>query len=396
MQKVGVSKQNSACKQVQKELFLTKRERSQFGAAKTEAITRTTSCTKTILCHDDDDGNDDHMRQQVTTRSSSMVRNDGMRRRRPGRFFSFSAAATMAIFCMAISMTAAFAVTFSRKYFFSRLKAKTKQTMTCSFDDNDDNKQENIPGCDKIREALCTEFPEIETVYSDAYLESVASVPNRTIDHAIGKIRRTLKWRRLYNVETLLQAFEAVDHNTTGRIFVPNVKFDEFDPTLQLVEVCASGAFSLLEKELFLENGDRRLLILADTSKLNWWKTGVKAGLRYHVLVLEDAWTRITLKNKDCSTKKQRLEQSLILCVDTTAPPLLPPPLGALRGMVRLLQTAYPDRIYRVCVGPVSPLVRGLYTRGVKPFLKPKMRQKIHLLGEAPSPEVLSKLMITS
>ena len=248
-----------------------------------------------------------------------------------------------------------------------------------------------------IRDALVAEFPEIEAVYSDDYLESVASVPNRTMDHAISKIKRALGCRRSYEVDALLHTFESVPANEmAGKVFVPcAIKNHQitFDPTPKLVKVCASCAFVLLDEELVdRDNGERRLVVYADTSKLNWWEIGVAAGLQYHVLVLEDAFARITRENrgrKDSNYATPPLEQSLVLCVDTTAPPRLPPPLGALRGMVRLLQKAYPDRIHKVYVGPISPLIRGLYAKGVRPFLKPKLQQKIIMLGTVPS-DVLS------
>lgn len=251
--------------------------------------------------------------------------------------------------------------------------------------------------CQIIRDAVVTEFPEIETVYNDDYLESVAGVPNRTMNHAISKIKRALGCRRSYQVDALLRTFEAVPANEmAAKVFVPSaIKNHQiiFDPSPKLVKVCASCAFVVLDEELEeRDNGERRLVVYADTSKLNWWEIGVAAGLQYHVLVLEHAFARITSENK-CRTNSNDatppLEQSLILCVDTTAPPLLPPPMGALRGMVRLLQKAYPDRIYKVYVGPISPLIRGIYAKGVRPFLKPKLRQKIILLGKVPS-DVLS------
>lgn len=315
-----------------------------------------------------------------------MTRHDGMRKRSTNAFSlsSFPIATAIATVVIGISMTTtAFAIT--RRVF------PTVETTPNVKSNPSSDSYDKFCGCKKLRDALSGDFPEIENVYSDAYLDSVAGVPNRTIEHAIHKMERSLKWRRKYDVESLLSSFEAIHQNGT-RIFVQKESTATTSKTTtfeQLVEVCASGAFFLVDQEIVLENGDRRLVVYADTSKLNWWKTGVDAGLRYHVLVLEDAFARITNENRNDT--KSPLEESLLLCVDTTNPPLLPPPLGALRGMVRLLQTAYPDRIHKVCVGPVSPWLRGLYAKGVKPFLKSKMQQKIVLLGEAPSRDILSQ-----
>ena len=301
----------------------------------------------------------------------------------------------------------------------------------------------------KIREALTGEFPELETLYSDAYLETIAGVPGRSLCHATQhNIRRSLEWRRSYGVRALREAFEVVvdgkdkgrsnDGNlgnhtgeqsgtvVGGRYFVPchdpitanssvldsnnhNESSVGFVPTPELVQVCSSGALMLVDEELIGKKSGRDnqphencrwLVVYADTSRLNWWKTGITAGLQYHVLVLEDALERIRNSNRYSTTSSHRgkepiaktmyLEESIILCVDTTAPPFLPPPLGVLTGMTKLLQKAYPDRIHKIFVGPVSPWLRALYKR-IRPFLKPRSRDKIVLLGEVPSMEFLAR-----
>ena len=117
------------------------------------------------------------------------------------------------------------------------------------------NESDNsIRNCQIIRDAVVTEFPEIETVYSDDYLEWVAGVPNRTMDHAISKIKRALGCRRSYQVDALLHTFEAVPANEmAGKVFVPRaIKNHQiiFDPSPQLVKVCASCAFVVLDEEL--------------------------------------------------------------------------------------------------------------------------------------------------
>ena len=257
-----------------------------------------------------------------------------------------------------------------------------------------------LSNCQTIRKALVEDFPEVETLYSDAYLESVAGVPGRPLEYAIHhSVKRALEWRRSHNVTALVAAFEAIDSHRgdMGKIFVPkdaNENDDESGLSRELIEACKSGAFCVLDKDVamvgsFNDNATcktqhatrRRLVVYADTSKLNWWKTGITAGLQYHVLVLEHAFCRIRSENNQSGNL---LEESLLLCVDTTAPPWLPPPLGALRGMIRLLQKAYPDRIHAIYVGPVSPWLRAIWAR-IRPLIKPKIRNKIVLLAEAPS-----------
>ena len=314
-------------------------------------------------------------------------------------------------------------------------------------------------GASRIREALRKDFPEIDALCSDAYLESVASVRGRSLDYAIHrKVRESLEWRRCYGVDDLRSAFLHVrgegggseTHPATngGGVFVPahaqepsdpeggvrepkevnattpttsddspvstnsedgTIRESHFVPTPELVEVCASGAFVLREEEMigdlrdpavqrdedgsFRRENCRRLVVHADTSRLNWWRTGVTAGLQYHVLVLEEALERIRTENQNRERNLREsvgeeavgpLSESLVILVDTTNLPRLPPPLSAPRGMIQLMRKAYPDRIYRIYVGPVHPWLRKLYNY-LSSSLRPRTREKIVLLDEAPS-----------
>lgn len=195
----------------------------------------------------------------------------------------------------------------------------------------------NVPGSNHrwIREALRDEFPEIDDLFSDAYLESVAGVAGRSLEYATEKsIRGALEWRRSYKVEALRKAFfceELRQHedvrcetraadDVRGRIFVPRDadtvcagdETEGFVPSQELVEVCSSGAFVVLEQDPMvtwegddasLENTNRipklRLVVYADISRINWWKSGVAAGLQYHVLVLEEAFERIRREHQN-------------------------------------------------------------------------------------------------
>eukprot|EP00532_Pseudo-nitzschia_australis_P011019 CAMPEP_0168229358 /NCGR_PEP_ID=MMETSP0140_2-20121125/15231_1 /TAXON_ID=44445 /ORGANISM="Pseudo-nitzschia australis, Strain 10249 10 AB" /LENGTH=490 /DNA_ID=CAMNT_0008161161 /DNA_START=44 /DNA_END=1516 /DNA_ORIENTATION=- len=364
------------------------------------------------------------------------------------------------------------------------------------------NDSDSSSNCTKIREALRGDFPEIDVLCSDAYLESVASVPGRSLDYVIHhKVRGSLEWRRSYGVDALRSALvhvpgEATSTNAadgdsksscnnnsnnnssnpvgatfpSGGGFVPSADGDEqmninddddddndngdssmspksenetiresspFVPTPELVEVCVSGAFVVRDEELMEEDADasssgtnnnnnnknddddddddddgshpsryhyrRRLVVYADTSRLNWWQTGVKAGLQYHVLVLEQALERIRTENSkqnsnstttydddnDDDTTEGRappppLSESIVVFVDTTNLPRLPPPLSVPRGMLELVKKAYPGRIHRIYVGPVHPWLRKLYNY-LAASLQPKTREKIVLLDEAPS-----------
>jgi len=365
---------------------------------------------------------------------------------------------------------------------------------------------DSVSKASRIRAALRGDFPEIDRLCSDDYLESVASVPGRSLEYAIHqKVRGSLEWRRSYGVDALRAAFVCLRGESAARacaerfarseghycdrvvvvdeIFVPvalggpaskeplptdesnsnessddsnsdstvaihsseernenendnesgkenetengnennkengneNNKENEngneaaigerpFVPTPALLEVCASGAF-VVGKEEWVEERTaitrgrcRRLVVRADTSRLNWWQTGVEAGLLYHVLVLEEAFERIRTENSqrrsldsdnENENKNGPLSESIVVLVDTTGAPLLPPPLSVPRGMVQLLRKAYPDRIHRIYVGPVHPWLRTLYNY-LASTLKPRTRDKIVLLTEAPCMEDLS------
>ena len=380
--------------------------------------------------------------------------------------FSIAAVSTTTLFSSGTFVITTFAIrnlsSLTSRRTDSMTNIRRNVSWSSSFDKGLDCKDQNstndLPASDsssksdsqKIREALAGEFPELETLYSDAYLESVAGVSGRSLSYAINHtIRRSLEWRRSYGVETLREAFEVVvngeetlRHNgdrekpsgeksgtvVRGRYLVPcndskttnSSVFDindanessipGFVPTPELVQVCSSGAFMVLDEELICtaSGGDNKhngisrwLVVYANTSRLNWWKTGITAGLQYHILVLEDALERIRNNRrygnrhekgpKIKTTNDMYLEESVVICVDTTAPPLLPPPLGVLKGMTQLMQQAYPDRIHKIFVGPISPWLQALYEQ-IRRFLKPRLRDKIVLLGEVPSFEFLARL----
>ena len=236
-----------------------------------------------------------------------------------------------------------------------------------------------------LRHALRNDFPEIDTLYSDEYLALVLNVPDRTFEYARDeKIRQALEWRREFHVGALRNAF-GCEETKGGTVFVPSGVMEPsnigsrhreeevFTPSPQLIEVCASGAF-VVQKDL---DGDGRIVLLAKASKLDWWTTGVEAGLQYHVLVIEHALERI-------ASSPERLPESLVVKVDTSNLSYIPPPFAALTGMGLLLQKAYPDRIHRIEVGPVNSLLCGLYEL-IKPLLRPRSRDKIVLLEKSPT-----------
>ena len=279
------------------------------------------------------------------------------------------------------------------------MKEKRAMADTDTPNDDVDDSSDNFDIRDLVaalRASFQLSHPEIDKLYSDNYLTSVVSVPGRSFDYACDiKILGALNWRRSYNVEALVAAFECVsDTNDSVPIFrladtsvmeSGNCDNNSFSPSQYLVDVCQSGAFCYAGFD-----GEGRAILHARTALLDWWKTGVDDGIRYHVLVIEHALAIISQrstssKEKDMTTMDTSVSESMVLYVDTSNMSLLPPPpLGSIIGMAKLLQIAYPDRIHQIRVGPVNSLLMKLYDY-VSPYLRPRSRDKIVLLDHAPN-----------
>lgn len=254
-----------------------------------------------------------------------------------------------------------------------------------------------------LRASLQKSHPEIDYLYSDNYLASVLSVPGRPFEYARDiKILGALNWRRSYGVEALVTAFKCVSDHADG---LPTFQLADTDvvdcndaqqhdsndsnsssrslpifvPSQYLVEVCQSGAFCFAG---FDEEG--RAILHARTALIDWWKTGVEDGIRYHVLVIEHALSQIFKHSENSGMKEEMSSESMMLYVDTSNMRLLPlPPLGSIIGMAKLMQIAYPDRIHQIHIGPVNSLLIKLFEY-IAPFLSPRSRDKIVLLDYAP------------
>ena len=235
---------------------------------------------------------------------------------------------------------------------------------------------------DTLRATLRSSYPEIDELFSDSYINAVLSVPNRTYQYALNeKIRGALDWRRSYNVDSLVAAFQYDESNGTLRLaddqsgrseseHKDNPNIVSFSPSQSLIDVSMSGAFSLAGFD-----NEGRGILHSRTGLLDWWRTGVEDGIRYHILVIEHALKKA---------------ESLVLCVDTSDLPYIPPPMSTFTEMASLMQRAYPDRIHKIHIGPVNGLLRKLYEM-VSPYLRPRSRDKIKLLDCAPSLEKMGQ-----
>ncbi|KAL9184468.1 hypothetical protein ACHAXT_002554 [Thalassiosira profunda] len=176
-----------------------------------------------------------------------------------------------------------------------------------------------------LRSSIRPTYPEIDALYSDAYLAAVLSVPDRAYEYARDeKIAKALEWRRQYGVEALLAAFRCDED--AGGIFRAKADDDTpqteqtsgnaatdvskqppsalFVPSAYLVDVCLSGAFTFAG---FDRAG--RGILFSKTALLDWWSTGAEDGIRYHVLVLEHALKKLAERNNS-SSKKESTSQS--------------------------------------------------------------------------------------
>mmetsp|Transcript_101718 Transcript_101718/g.328228 ORF Transcript_101718/g.328228 Transcript_101718/m.328228 type:complete len:375 (+) Transcript_101718:65-1189(+) len=230
-----------------------------------------------------------------------------------------------------------------------------------------------------LRAGLVKDFPEITLLCSDAYLTAVLGVPNRTFEYARDeKIGKALAWRRTFNVEALRSRFR-YDMEEGVLNLIPadeSGRANSFEPSPALLKLAKSRALRILPER----GEDGRVVLLAETQLVKWREVTAEAFLQHHVLVLEAAFDMI--RNTSGGSP-----ESIIVLVDASGP-LQAPPVAALQGMAMLLQRAYPDRIHKICLGPVNFVVRSLYNV-VTHLLSKTSRDKITLVGVLPTLPIL-------
>jgi len=210
---------------------------------------------------------------------------------------------------------------------------------------------------------------------SDAYLTAVLGVPNRTFEYARDeKIKKALAWRRTFDVEALRSRFR-YDMEEGVLNLIPadeSGRANSFEPSPALLKLAKSRALRILPER----GEDGRVVLLAETQLVKWSEVTAEAFLQHHVLVLEAAFD--VIRNTPGANP-----ESITLLVDASGP-LQAPPIAALQGMATLLQRAYPDRIHKICVGPVNFVVRSLYNV-VTHLLSKTSWDKITLVGVRPT-----------
>lgn len=276
-----------------------------------------------------------------------------------------------------------------------------------NINNNNDGDDEFSSSVAALRSSLRSEYPEIDELYSDSYLQSVIDVPGRSFDYARDeKIRGALEWRRSYGVDGLISSFvcdegddgtfSVVESSSRSTSSSTSTGAEEqsdpcdpcFVPTPELIQACKTGAFRVGGFD-----DDGRIILQARTALFNWWSVGVEAGIQYHVLVIEHALQMMMKRNtSEANEGNNGVIESMVLFVDTADASLVPPPMGTLTGFASLLQRAYPDRINKIYVGSVNSLLRQLY-QIISPYLRPRSRDKIVLLPCSPSREAVAEHM---
>jgi len=212
-----------------------------------------------------------------------------------------------------------------------------------------------------LRNALRSSYPEIDELYSDAYLARVLAVPGRTFEYARDeKISKALAWRREFGVHELAQSVQCQEDGTWSA-------GAGTDTNASLLETCREGFLRWSGNDL-----EGRPVLCCQTSLIDWRKRGVEVELQHHVMVIEHGLRLM----------RQRGEhESFTVVLDTRGGSSMdrPPPMDALRGLSTLLQCAYPDRVEHVWAAPVSGALRALFGL-VTPLLASRSVKKISLL----------------
>ena len=174
----------------------------------------------------------------------------------------------------------------------------------------------------QLRARLCDKYPEIDWVYSDAYLQKVLDVPGRTFEYACDeKVTGALQWRREFGVDELCNEL----HNSNGE-WVQNSLRSGF-VHVDTRRMCISNS-------LVWGSGEAPVLWCV-VGELDW--ANPIAIMQHHVCVIEHGIrTVLPLSSTEC----------LRVVVDVSHIGLSNlPTLEVMRGLVALLQKAYPERV---------------------------------------------------
>ena len=209
----------------------------------------------------------------------------------------------------------------------------------------------------RIRSELRGEYDELDQLYTDAYLEAIVSVPGRSYECARDeKVREALKWRRGFNVDALCA--EASFCQGEWRLS-------------DGLSITRPRTLAMYRSGLLAWDGPVLWSIVGQT---DW--TDEFAILQYHVRVIEHGITAVLPKaNTDSFQMVVDVSQLGIRNM---------PSLSIVRALASLLQTAYPERIDSIRIGPVSMALVALFAL-TKPFLSQSSRDKITLVTELPA-----------
>ena len=204
----------------------------------------------------------------------------------------------------------------------------------------------------QLRDGLRSAYPEVDTLFTDSYLSSVLLVPDRSFEYARDqKMANALQWRREFGVESLIGEI-CYENDQWTQAFVVNPDEDELMPGEEGAAVARPGVLEMCQAGHLAWRGEDdsgRPVLYSDAGNVDW--TDVAAIIQHHVRLIEHGIRELLpLKQFD----------SFSVVVDVSGSSLFSaPPMEGLRGLVDLLQKAYPERIAHIYAVPVNVVLRG-------------------------------------
>jgi len=209
-------------------------------------------------------------------------------------------------------------------------------------------KHENVH---KLRDTLLVEYPEAtDVLYTDSYLSSVLSAPDRSFERSVDKLKKCLSWRREFKV-------------------------NEIQPDLIQKEMNNQSLY------WFGYDIYNHPIIWVRPKFKNYKKLDVQKELKMHVLFIETAIAKMMPRDTNTFT----------LIADTNGLGMTDFDIGLMQGLINLVTSTYPDRMEAFYAGPINFVVRMMY-KLLSPALPSRLVAKIHLMNN-PKQNLLDRLL---
>ena len=211
-----------------------------------------------------------------------------------------------------------------------------------------------------LRIDLRTQYPEIDSVYTDDYLHIILSIPGISFESARDdKVGKALLWRRAFGVDVLCDSLRFICGEWV------QIESELYKPNPNTINLCRSNTLAWE-----ITQGP---VLRSVVDKVDW--SDALAIMQHHVVLIEYGISTILPMTS---------ANSFHMIVDITQLGIFElPPLRIVQDIAMLLQEAYPERIEYIHIGPVStPLV--LLFELIKPLLTSRSRDKIKLVSKLP------------